>query len=580
MKYILFNSLQRKIAIIFASLIVALLLIYSTITYWFDSIAIFDEVSKANLLTLKQMSNSFDVQIDLMEKASLQLSDETFLINMLKNNSLIDENSSVQLREYISHLFTYTKLSWTEIENLFIYDLKGNKISHKLSEIAVPNPKLKGFQTSDTRIEYGILLNNNKTTNDSAISFLRLVTEPETAEPLGWIRLDLKISNLDSVRNIQNDNRMFLVLKPNGRTIYTNKPEQLNIIIISKLLKETNSEGTFNFNGDDERKLVNYYKSNKNSWIIASIVPEKQLSTGLKKTRLFSITLVSISILISILLSVYISKWVTKPLLQLHASMKKVEKGNFKTRVSIHSNDEIGELGKQMNNMVESIDSLINKVYHVEIKNREAQIKALSAQINPHFLYNTLEAVDILSLKGKKKEVQMIVLSLSRMMRYAFKKDTMVTLKEELMYLDAFLQIQKAKYSEKISINIDLPEEILSIHIPKLSLQPIVENCFKHGFFQKPNTNNNITISSEDHEGKLHIHILDNGIGVTPERLEKLNIWLLRPPSNELHVDHVGLLNVNQRIKLNFGNEYGLQAHGEEGKWFKIIISLPLNCLR
>lgn len=574
LRFNIFNSLQKKIAIVFTSLIVALLIIYSTITYWFDSKAIFDEVSQANLLTIEQMSNSFDVQLNLMEKASQQLASEDILINMLKNHSFTDEVLSDELQKDIFHLFSYARISWTEIDNLFIYDLTGNKIGHKISDVSIPNPKLKNFQNSDTSIEYGILLDSDL--DDAVVSFLRLVTDPDTAQPLGWIRLDLNIYNMGSIQNINKDPRMFMILRPNGRIIYTNKPDEVTIIIISKLLKTTDDRGSFIYNNKNEKELVNYYKSKKSGWIILSIVPEKNLNQGLRDVRTFSITLVSMSIFISILAAILISKRITSPLKMLHSTMKSVEKGDLKNRVSINSNDEIGELAEQMNTMIESIDSLINQVYQVEIKNREAQIKALSAQINPHFLYNTLEAVDILSLQGKKKEVQMIVLSLSRMMRYAFKSETIVTLKEELQHLDAFLQIQKAKYSEKINIYINIPEDLLSAKIPKLTLQPIVENIFKHGFFHKSGQNN-LFISTEQNNKRIQIHITDNGIGVNQERLAELNVWLNNESQQEHQVGHIGLINVNERIKLNFGEKYTIQASSEEGEWFNIIITLPFH---
>ncbi|WP_155925600.1 sensor histidine kinase [Bacillus sp. UNC438CL73TsuS30] len=522
------------------------------------------------------MNNSFDVQIDLMEKASLQLSSETFLIDRLKKNSFKNKDSAAKLQNYISHLFTYTKISWTEIDNLFIYDLNGNKIGHKDSDVAIPNPRIKDFQVSDTSIEYGVLLNNDSRLKDGVVSFLRLVKDPETFKPIGWIRLDLKIYNLNSIRNINNDSRMFIVMRPNGRMIYTNKPDQLNIIVISKLLETINDKGSFIFYDKNEKKLVNYYKSKKSNWIVLSIVPEKNLNQGLRKARSFSITLVSISILISILAAFVISRRITLPLRNLHFTMKKVEKGDLKTRASVTSKDEIGELGNQMNSMIESVDTLINQVYQIEIKNREAQIKALSAQINPHFLYNTLEAVDILSLKGQKKEVQMIVLSLSKMMRYAFRKGTIVSLDEELEHLDAFLQIQKAKYSEKVTISIQIPDELKRVKIPKLTLQPIVENSFKYGFFQKSD-DNQLSISIMQNSKEIQIHILDNGMGVTPDRLAYLNTWFNDPFFKKEDGKHIGLMNVNERIRLNLGNQYGLQAYSEEGQWFKIIITLPLS---
>lgn len=277
MKLRLFNTLQKKITIIFTSLIVILLIIYSIITYLFDSKAIYDEVSQANLLTIEQLSNSFDLQIELMEKASKHLATDPLVINLLSKPNFVAETSTPNIKQNIFRLFSYTQISWSEIENLFIYDLDGNYINNKQSNVAVPNPKLKDYQRSDTQIEYGVPLYRNRDWHDTVISFLRLVRDPISHKPMGWIRIDINMYRMNFVQNLESENRMFMVLRPNGRVIYTNIPKSLDIIMISKLLKMRNKSGSFPYMTKGSRDLIDYYQSSKSNWIIASITPEKSL---------------------------------------------------------------------------------------------------------------------------------------------------------------------------------------------------------------------------------------------------------------------------------------------------------------
>jgi two-component system, sensor histidine kinase YesM len=407
------NTLQKKIMLAFSLLLIGQIIVYALVTYWFETRIIYEQVAEANLNTLKEMRNHLEVEIRILDRISDQLSSSEILqnylreinqpekIDIIKNNNLQDTAS----------LLDSTQQIWPEIYNLHIYNIFGNIVSLKDRDIALPIPELKEFENKSVQLDYGVQVNQNSDDKGTIVSYLRLVKDVGNGKPLGWVRLDLNTSDIDFIQGLNKDSRMFFVFEPNGKLILSSKPESIDIVLIAKLLNIKDKSGSFFY--DDN--LINYNTSNLTGWKIVSIVPEKLLSEGILKVKITSILLITISIFVSIVSSIIISHKVTRPLKTLYNSMKNIEKGNFKTKVKVTSNDEIGKLSNQLNIMAKSIDNMINQVYKVELKFRDAQFRALLTQINPHFLYNTLEIIDVLSLKGKQNEVSKVVYSLSSM---------------------------------------------------------------------------------------------------------------------------------------------------------------------
>jgi len=216
--------------------------------------------------------------------------------------------------------------------------------------------------------------------------------------------------------------------------------------------------------------------------------------------------------------------------------------------------------------MIEKIKNLINQEYRQKIEKQSAQLMALQAQINPHFMYNTLQMIGGMAVKHNVQEIYQIVSAFSRMMRYNMQMADTVTISQELMNIDYYLEIQESRFENKLTVKKSIDPSCLDCLIPKLSLQPLLENCFKYGF----NTRRKrwiVRIEIVAQGDQIRITIADNGTGLTDDQIQEINLAMKN--SENLPVDRLeslGLRNINARIKLFFGSDYGLSiSHAPEG---------------
>jgi two-component system, sensor histidine kinase YesM len=269
-------------------------------------------------------------------------------------------------------------------------------------------------------------------------------------------------------------------------------------------------------------------------------------------------------------------------LYQLASAMKVVENGDFSTRVNLKSRDETRYLAECFNKMTSNIEILINKVYNAELKQKEAELASLQSQINPHFLYNTLESIRGMAIANNIKSIASMSKSLSIMFRYSINNRTLVPVRNELQHLENYLNIQNFRHKDKFKLILNIPEEIYSCSILKLTLQPIVENSIKHGLEMKLGKGT-ISINASVCDSILSIRILDDGTGIPAEKLLLLNKSLSN--SNAIVMSSgdnisdsgigIGVRNVNSRIKLFFGERYGLLFH-ESISGASVEIILPV----
>jgi two-component system sensor histidine kinase YesM len=578
LKIFKFHSLQSKITATFLVFIVTQLLIYSAVTYWFDSRSIYNEVANANLLTVEQMTNVLDTQIITMDNVSLMLAENSIVRNVLIESQKIPITKDISLSDiensiYAQMLIQSTLNSWSQFDNIYLYDLQGRKMGVMEYEVVVANPDLNNFKNTDTQIVYGTVLNKPGENAFAVFSYLRLVKDADGL-PLGWIRMDLNLYNHVFFQKLYADDRIFMVLEPNARVIYANHPEKTDIVMISELLRNPSQKNNLFAEYLGKLNLISYNTSSVTQWMTILTVPQEVLNNGLKKVRTFAVSFILVNVVLAVFGAILISRRVTGPLRLIFQSMKKIEMGDFNTQIPVVSKDEIGELARRMNKMAENIDLLIKKVYKADFKNQEARFIALRAQINPHFLYNTLESMDALALKEETWKLHQMIESLAIMLRYALHAKEYVMLKDEMKHLEAYLNIQKIKYADHLKIMIQISDRDYFVRMPQLILQPIVENSFKYGLFHK-NHKNVLSLYTERGPSTLRIHIIDNGVGTEVERLTAI----LNPldENKQLSSDKIGLYNVHHRIKLIFGDQYGVELKSKLGYWFKVTITIPIE---
>jgi len=275
----------------------------------------------------------------------------------------------------------------------------------------------------------------------------------------------------------------------------------------------------------------------------------------------------------SIVLSVVISKGISKPVRDLSERMHEVGEGNFNVYIDYDSNDEIGVLSRHFNEMVSQVRQLIKKVYQEELLKQKAELKSLRMQINPHFLYNTLESINWMARMHGVPEIGKMVKALGDLMRASIGGEDFISVREEIRNIENYLTIQKFRYGDKIEAETDIAHEILDAKIPKLILQPVVENAIVHGIENKIG-NGKIIIQGFFENGTIILQVKDNGIGMDEEVSSGILSENHEPENGEKHT-HIGLKNVDRRIKMYYGEKYGVNIQSRKGYGTCVRITFP-----
>lgn len=276
---------------------------------------------------------------------------------------------------------------------------------------------------------------------------------------------------------------------------------------------------------------------------------------------------------LTVFLSYQIPRSITKPLQKLTEVTGQVAEGNLSVRSDIHTGDEAGVLSDSLNTMIDKINELLEQVTTEQVRLRKAEFELLQSQINPHFLYNTLDAIIWLAEAGEQKKVVSMVRSLSEFFRTSLNRGKdIISVKEELLHVRSYLEIQQVRYQDILNYDIDVPAELGNYLIPKITIQPLVENALYHGIKNKRGSGT-IHIRGSRQEDFLVIEIEDDGIGISKERLWQVNDGIQKKILTGK--DIYGLYNVNERIRLNFGEAYGINVMSTYGEGTLVRILLP-----
>lgn len=336
------------------------------------------------------------------------------------------------------------------------------------------------------------------------------------------------------------------------------KPDWLDYIFI----RET---GTMNI---DKENLICYDKSEVTGWMTVVEIPTSELAGTFVPSIFYSIVSISIIFIsVAIFLSLFISSMITRPIKKLILAMKNMGKGDFGSTITIDSADEFGYLVYKFNEMREQIENLIEENYAVKIREKETQIVALNLQMNPHFLYNTLNIINWMAIKEGNDKISEIIMNLSNMLVYTVKnKQDIVEFKDDLHWLECYIFIMSVRYENKFSVEYGIEESLYSTKVPKLFLQPFVENAIIHGF-DDIMENGQILIEGLIRDGKRIFIVYDNGKGMDASNIMKQKVKTS---------DSIGIKNVDSRIKLLFGDEYGVNITSEPGRGTRVEIILPI----
>lgn len=364
-----------------------------------------------------------------------------------------------------------------------------------------------------------------------------------------------------------------------------NKPEiQKRILNI-----EGGDAGSSIINIDGSDNLVQVYDIPEIEGRIVSIVPQKELLHEIYEVRKIVLIICLSALVIVALLFLFIINNITHPVNKLISFMNKVKRGDIKSwkdKIQLEGYSEIKVLSNEFNNMMSELNSLTHrlldtssKLYEAELEKKKAEFAYLRSQINPHFLYNTLEALKGIALDEGQDKIFEMTRALALIFRYCVHDSSMVALEEELKIITAYVKIHEIRSGERLRAQYAVDDGAKALRIPKMILQPLVENAIYHGLEPKRGRGT-VHIGGGVKEGELRIDIRDDGVGIPPQRLERLKKSLSEPPAalaDGKNSGSIGLYNVNNRIKLSYGNSYGLSIASEIDRGTEVVVSIPIE---
>ncbi len=369
--------------------------------------------------------------------------------------------------------------------------------------------------------------------------------------------------NVKEIEAISNETRLektgyITILDQNNNPIYT--PTSADFAFSPELTNARyfqQDKGNVSLGEGANRFLVVYTTLNITKWKVAAYIPYNEIYAHTAPIRYIVVASILVVIVLVVVASFFISSRINRPLLRLMNRMYMIESGRTDVVLFDNSTEEIEKLTRRIDSMISNIKALTEDNFSYKLQNKDMELKMLLSQINPHFLYNTLQSIKALAVTGKTSEISRMVTLIGNMLRYAINPNQdVVTVQEEIDHITNYLHIQNYRYPGKFKSEFFVPAEIRRSYIPKLVLQPIVENAILHAF--RNAQDGLITLTMVEAPGGIAIRIADNGKGMTPAELTLVTEKLAQQASDEGYKGGLGLRNVHLRIRNKYGHPYGM----------------------
>ncbi|NSF72241.1 HAMP domain-containing protein [Blautia wexlerae] len=392
----------------------------------------------------------------------------------------------------------------------------------------------------------------------------------------GVVFIDLNYSAISELctQNSVGTKGYVFILDQDGNIVYHPQQQQLynelqteNISLIMNAKTDVVTAGK----GDDE-KIYALSHSETTGWTIVGCMNMSELLKNSRKARSIYVLVALGLIAVALVISSEIARNITFPIQKLRDSMKRVQKGDFSAaEIEVYSDNEIGSLTRSFNVMTHKIQDLMAQNIQEQEQKRKIELKALQSQINPHFLYNTLDSIIWMAEGKKNEEVVLMTASLARLLRQSISiENELVTIGQEVEYVRSYLTIQKMRYKDKLEFEINVDPRITHAQIIRLVLQPIVENAIYHGLKYKE-SKGMLKVHGYELGERIIIDITDDGVGMDEETLKHI----YDKHKVNYHSNGVGVYNVQQRLVLYYGKEYGIIYHSEKGKGTTATVVIP-----
>ncbi|WP_334077034.1 sensor histidine kinase [Paenibacillus sanfengchensis] len=434
------------------------------------------------------------------------------------------------------------------------------------------------IQTTHESHHYGLLTPFfPKATTEQVFTLHRRIEKIPSNQAIGYLSIDVKLSALSEIVDQLYDRAQenLFILDADGQLVYANQPELIGQPITADWYSGRGSlfEGKQGYFEQDHSVFVyQEIDSAGAKWMLVKQIPVSHLLSEANQAAKINGLLFGLALLVIVTATVLISIRITSPIKRLSQYMSQVKIGNLQVDIASAGNDEIGVLTERFRNMMDTLNNLILREYKLELSNKNNQLRALQAQINPHFLNNTLQIIGTLALELKVPQIYTLISSLAKMMRYSMHDDDRgVTLRDELEHVKAYVELQKERFENRFDFQVQIDESLLSVNMPKMILQPIVENYFKHGLGPEDTGGTLGLTAAYAEDGSIVITVENNGCRIPEDKLRRLQSGLshsgaeqIRPGEDETgggSAPSIGLINVLTRLRLVYGEAAELSVN-------------------
>lgn len=583
------SSIRVKIFILFIIISILPLLILTTLNYAYSVSIMKDEISKSNMALLVQTEENLDNILEMIEERIWSF----VILDMQNYNRYVRdlggfmrnepgqalENVKVSIdilqsmadsNKYIDSIYLYSTA-----ENFLITSRRGIKKIENIEDYdwyrkAKEWKGKAGWIT--TRNAYDFDGGSNKKMVSAA-----LLVKDNLGDELGVLCVNLKsgvISDLTSNIDI-GENGYILICDSEGNIINHKNTQYIseNMLRYGYINKIAyGDKGFFENIIDGDNYLITFLTSNYTKWKFATVIPDSYIRHKIFNKAAISILICIVCIPVAVMFSFIISNSLYTPIKILKRAMKKASEGDFNTRIDERRKDEFRELNLSFNLMVENIDNTIKELYKTRLLKKEAELKALQSQINPHFLYNTLDSMYWMAKLGKTDELSTMIMSFSKFLKINLSKGRdIIPIKELVDEIEYYLTIQKSRFGDKFETIIDIEKSLYQYSMIKFIMQPLVENAIYHGIERKKGKGY-IKVTGRKVDDHAIFFVIDDGVGMNEERLAQVRESIAK----DMEDRNFALVNVNKRIKAAYGENYHLDIKSHEGDGTIIKIEIPL----
>ncbi len=580
-------SIKSKIFIFYAGILLASLSVFAILTINISNQAIVEKVTKnaerelslidksllnlannsENYARILSMDNRMQNQLERIENNELDSVDNIEVEKTLSTviSNVVQPNTNIAAASIMSSQNMFFDVGY--IDNSSISAYFNRKLINSITQNKVPT------WTGLIKVRYKFGGDEN------VFAIAKTIIGMDTGHVLGTAVLYLKEKDVAAIylNNIVNEDDKFFIVDSQKNIISTQDKSQLyrkfdeGMYLGKYKIEDISDTKSLIRNIGDRKVLITVQDFKKLDWKVISVIPLDEITHENRRMTQIIVIFGVICLICAFAASYLLSYTISKPILKLVNIMKEIKSGNLKLRADLNVKGEIGMLGDGFNSLMDKINGLVEQIYAEQRLKRENEFKLLQSQIKPHFLYNTIETIISFIKLNLKDNAMATAKYLAGFYRISLSKgNDIITIRDEMNLIYNYLSIQKMRYVEYLDYRLEFEEDILNYQIPKLTLQPLVENSIYHGLKQKEDKGI-LIIKGARKNNQVRIEVYDDGVGMSEEQIYRV----LNRPDNDPKSSDFGTHSVDSRIKLLYGEEYGLTIESMVGQYTRVTLTLP-----